>query len=311
MVEGQRPQRRVGTGVLHPGSAAELGLQGLRRQRDAQARPPVRSTREGMRDSLCRVSRSRVVRTTVARRGALIAERDPLRPSGRLLRQDDMDASYVDLADPRHLEFDYLRWMRLVLRAACARRVLHVGGGACALPRALAAEDPGGLQEVCEVDEEVLDLARTHLGLRRAPGLRVRHAEGRTFVAGKGDARWDGIVIDAFVGTVVPRALITVEALADVARVAPLALVNVVDDRSARDVHAIAAGLSATYPRVWALGARAGNTIVVASVAPLDLDRLGAQAAADPSPARVSRPEAIARLIAGTTPLRDEEIAIC
>ena len=86
-----------------------------------------------------------------------------------------MDASYIDLADPSHLEFDYLRWMRRSSCARpCARRVLHVGGGACALARALAAEDPGGRQYVCEVDADVLALAREHLGLRRMPGLQVR-----------------------------------------------------------------------------------------------------------------------------------------
>ena len=120
------------------------------------------------------VPRLRSEQLTLARSGDLVAERDPLRPGGRLLRQGDMDASYVDLADPTHLEFDYLRWIRIVLRAARARRVVHVGGGACALARALAAEDPGGRQEVCEVDAGVLALARDHLGLRRAPGLRVR-----------------------------------------------------------------------------------------------------------------------------------------
>ena len=52
------------------------------------------------------------------------------------------------------------------------------------------------------------------------------------------------------------------EALADVARVAPLALVNVVDNRSARDVRAIGAALATAYPRVWALGDRAGNTVL-------------------------------------------------
>src|SRR5581483_5642124 len=115
----------------------------------------------------------------MARHGELVAERDPRRPSGRLLRHGDMEASYIDLADPSHLEFDYMRWMRIVLRVARARRVLHVGGGACALPRALAAEDPTGRQEVCEVDPEVLALAREQFGLRRMPGLRVRVAEGR------------------------------------------------------------------------------------------------------------------------------------
>ncbi|MGZ6617984.1 MAG: spermidine synthase, partial [Solirubrobacteraceae bacterium] len=72
---------------------------------------------------------------TLARRGELIVEVDPWRPSGRLLRQAGMDGSYIDLADITHLEFDYMRWLRIVLRVAGARRVLHIGGGACALAR--------------------------------------------------------------------------------------------------------------------------------------------------------------------------------
>jgi hypothetical protein len=254
------------------------------------------------------VPSSRGAPKTVARRGDLVAERDPRRPSGWLLRQRDMDASYVDLADPLHLEFDYLRWIRIVLRAARARRVLHVGGGACALPRALAAEDPGGRQEVCEVDADVLALSREYLGLRRAPGLHVRHAEGRTFVAGQPASSWEAIVIDAFVGAAVPRRLITVEALADVARVAPMALVNVVDNRAARDVRGVAAGLAEAYPRVWSLGGRVGNTVVAGSVAALDLQRIAAGAAADPSPARLTPPRALAQRLAGTPPLHDADL---
>lgn len=219
-----------------------------------------------------------------------------------------MDASYVDLADSSHLEFDYMRWVRIVLRAAHARRVVHVGGGACALARALAAEDPGGRQQVCEIDPEVLELAREHLGLRRIPGLRVRVAEGRRFLAGQEASSWDAVVIDAFVGAAVPRRLITVEALADVARVAPLALVNVVDDRSARDVRKIAAALSVSYPNVWALGARAGNTILAAGTVRLDLERIAALAASDPSPARLTTPAAMATALAGASPLRDQEV---
>jgi hypothetical protein len=219
-----------------------------------------------------------------------------------------MDASYVDLADPSHLEFDYLRWIRIVLRAARARRVLHVGGGACALPRALAAEDPGGRHEVCEVDADVLALAREHFGLRRVPGLRVRQAEGRAFVAAAPDASWDAVVIDAFVGARVPRRLITAQALADVARVAPLALVNVVDNRSAHDVRAVAAGLTGVYPQVWTLSGRAGNTVVAAGVAELDLGRVAARVAADPSPARLTTPAVTARLVADVAAHRDEDL---
>ncbi len=255
------------------------------------------------------MSRARTRELTLARSGDLVAERDPLRPAGRLLRQGDMDASYVDLADPTHLEFDYLRWIRIVLRAARARRVVHVGGGACALARALAAEDPGGRQEVCEIDAGVLALAREHLGLRRAPGLRVRVADGRAFLAGRGGPSWDAVVIDAFVAATVPRRLITVQALADAARVAPLALINVLDNRAARDVRTIGAGLATAYPHVWALGGRAGNTILAGAAAELDLDGIAARVAADPSPARLTRPDALALLLAGTPALRDGDVA--
>jgi spermidine synthase len=201
-----------------------------------------------------------------------------------------MDASYVDLADVAHLEFDYMRWLRIVLRVAEARRVLHVGGGACALARALAAADPGGRQEVCEVDADVLALAREHLGLRRAPGLRVRHTDGRAHIAAQLDRSWDAIVIDAFIGARVPARLVTVEAMFDAARVAPLTLVNVVDNHSARDVKAVAAAMADAYASVWTLGQRTGNTIVAgcASGHEPDLTRVAARAAADPSPARLA-----------------------
>ncbi len=238
---------------------------------------------------------------TVAQAGELIVEIDPDRPSGRILRQADMDASYIDLADATHLEFDYMRWLRIVLRAAGARRVLHIGGGACALARALTAEDPGSRQEVCEVNAEVLALARQHLGLRRVPGLRVRHAEGRAFLSSQPDASRDAIVVDAFVGARVPPSLLTAEALTDAARVAALTAVNVVDNRSARDVDAAAAAMAVAYPRVWTLGHRPGNKLVIGDDAASgpDLARVASRAAADPSPARLTPPEGVARTIAG------------
>jgi hypothetical protein len=137
-------------------------------------------------------------------------------------------------------------------------------------------------------------------------GLHVHVAEGRAFVARQARGSWDAIAVDAFVAATIPRRLITVQALAEVARVAPLALINVLDDRAAREVRTVAAGLAAAYPRVWALGGRAGNTVVVGSVAPLDLGRIANLTAADPSPARLMPADAMARGLAGTLPLRDE-----
>ncbi len=226
----------------------------------------------------------------VDRDGDLVVQRDPDRPAGRLLRQDDVDASYVDLGDPRHLEFDYLRWARLVLRASAARRVVHVGGAACTLARALLAEDPDSRHEVLEVDERVLTVAREHLGLRRQPGLRVRVRDGRVGIAARAAASADAIMIDAFLGARVPRHLVTVEALADCARVAPLTVVNVVDTAGWREARAIAAGLGTAYPQVAALvsgSRRAGNVLLFGARAAPDARRLESAAAADRHPARL------------------------
>ncbi len=229
--------------------------------------------------------------TTIATDGDLTVERDPQRPSGRLLRQDDMDACYVDLADDRHLEFDYLRWARLILRECHARRVLHLGGAACTLARALLAEDRESRQEVVELDGRVLEIARAHLGLRRQPGLKLRVGDGRQAVSTKADRSFDAIVIDAFLGARVPRHLVTTEALDDCARVAPLTIINVVDAGGWRDARAIVGGLSEAYAEVAGLssGVHArGNVILLGTRSRLDLGRLESAAAADRSPARLA-----------------------
>lgn len=253
----------------------------------------------------------------VAEAGELVVQRDAGRPSGRLLRQGDMDASYVDLADPRYLAFDYLRRMRDIVEACGAQRVVHVGGAACALARALAAADGQLRQQVVEVDPDVLAVAREHLGLRRTPGLRVREGDGRAFLAGRADASADGILVDAFVGARVPRHLVTVEALADAARVLTpggVLAVNVVDAPPMADVRAIGAALLEVFSTVAALGGgpvlrarRAGNVVLVAAHGPLPLERLRARAAADPSPAGLMPPDELAAFASGTPPWRDAD----
>lgn len=226
-----------------------------------------------------------------------------------------MDASYVDLADPRHLEFDYLRRMRELVEALGAQRLVHVGGAACGLARALAIGHPARRQDVVEVDAAVLELARAHLGLRRQPGIRVRQDDGRRHLAARPAGSADAVLVDAFVGARVPRHLVTTEALRDVARVlSPTGAVaiNVVDVPPLRDVRAIAAGLAATFAHVAAVaagpvlrGRRAGNVVLLAAPAPLPLERLRARAAADPEPATVLEPSALAAARGGAVAWHD------
>jgi spermidine synthase len=252
------------------------------------------------------VSRRRAAAELIAAAGELTVLRDVDRPSGRLLRQGEMDASYVDLADPRHLEFDYLRRMRDVVLAVGARHVVHVGGAGCALARALAAAEPDHRQEVIELDGDVVELARRHLGLRRARGLKVRVGDGRAVLARRRDGSVDAVLVDAFVGARVPRHLVTVEALIDLARVSRLAAVNVVDSRAMGDAAAIAAGLRAAFPYAIALASaqslakrRSGNVVLVGAHELPPLDRLRALAAADREPGTLLEPGELDAFIGG------------
>jgi hypothetical protein len=69
-----------------------------------------------------------------------------------------------------------------------------------------------------------------------------------------------------------------------------LTLLNIVDNRSGREIGGVAAAMATAYPFVWTLGRRPGNTIVAgcADVRQIELSRVAARAAADPSPARLT-----------------------
>ena len=123
---------------------------------------------------------------------------------------------------------------------------------ACALARALAAERPEDRQEVIELDPAVVEMRAAHLGLRRAPGLRVRVGDGRAVLAGRAGRigrRGPGRRVRRRAGAASPR---DGEALADLARVAGLVAVNVVDTRAMRGATAIAAGLGEAFGRAGA-----------------------------------------------------------
>jgi spermidine synthase len=167
-----------------------------------------------------------------------------------------------------------------------------------------------------EAEPAVLALAREHLGLRRAPGLRVRTGDGRVALAHRGDGSADAVLVDAFVGARVPRHLVSAEALADLARVvAPggVAAINVIDGRGLPDTRAIGAGLRGSFASVAALGAsavvhgrRGGNVVLVAGHGALPLERIRSAVAQDRSPALVLPPGQLAALCAGTAPWHDQ-----
>ncbi|WP_461029969.1 spermidine synthase, partial [Streptomyces sparsus] len=78
-----------------------------------------------------------------------------------LLTVDDAPQSYVDLDDPGHLEFEYVRRIAHVLHTGFPDGpldLLHLGGGALTLARQVAAVRPGSGQRVAEFDAALIDL---------------------------------------------------------------------------------------------------------------------------------------------------------
>ncbi len=210
-------------------------------------------------------------------------EADPARESGRVLFLDTARHSYVDLEDPTHLEFEYVRAIAAasdVLRGEGEPlSALHVGGGGLTLPRYLEEVRPGTASLVLEVDPGVVAVDREQLGLRTSDRLRVRVTDGRVGLADEAEGERDLVVGDAFGGLSVPWQLTTVEAVRLVDRALAddgVYAINLIDHPPLGFVRAELATLRAVFPHVALLarhpvlaGEDGGNVVAVASRTPL------------------------------------------
>src|SRR5258708_19735628 len=102
---------------------------------------------------------------------ALAADAD--RPAAWTLLADGFPQSHVDLDDPRHLEFEYVRrighLLDLAAPAGVPLRVLHLGGGALTLARYVAATRPGSRQLAVDSDAALVEFVPHPLPLGQPP----------------------------------------------------------------------------------------------------------------------------------------------
>lgn len=207
------------------------------------------------------------------------------RPSGWQLMVDGTPQSYVDLADPTHLEFEYVRLLSDLVDGVGTPgeplSVVHLGGGACTLPRYVAAMRPGSTQVVVEADDLLVEVVRAQLG---TGGFRLRVGDGREALAHLTPGRSDLVVTDVFVGAQVPSAFATVEfarAVRTVLRPGGVYAVNIADTGVLPFARAQAATLLEVFAHVVVLadpgvlrGRRFGNLVLGACDEPFDLDDL-------------------------------------
>ncbi|MFD1521938.1 spermidine synthase, partial [Pseudonocardia yunnanensis] len=141
---------------------------------------------------------------------------DPDRPQGWTLLLDGTAQSHVDLEDPTHLEFEYVRRLGhvvdLMAPQAMPQRVLHLGGGAWTLARYVATTRPRSPQQVIEVDAALVDLVSSRLpadGL----GIDVVVGDARAMLTRAVPGSVDLLVLDVFAGARTPAHLTSTQFL--------------------------------------------------------------------------------------------------
>jgi spermidine synthase len=249
----------------------------------------------------------------------LLADAD--RDGSWMLLVNDTPQSHVDLDDPTHLEFEYVRRMGHVLDLAAEPGVaidaVHLGGGALTLPRYVAVTRPGSRQRVVEIDQPLTDLVRQHLPLPRAARIRVRADDARVGLAALHPASADVVVCDVFAGARTPAHLTSAEFAADVHRVlrpGGVYAANVADGPPLRFARGQVATLRTLFRHVCLLaepgtlrGRRFGNLVAVASDAELPIDGYVRRCARDPMPSRVVHGADLVRFAGTALPVCDAE----
>jgi spermidine synthase len=265
---------------------------------------------------------------------------DPDRPGAWTLLVDGVPQSHVDLADPLHLEFEYMRRFGhladLAAPAADPLRVLHLGGGGLTLVRYVAATRPGSGQLAVESDAALAELVRWRLPLgqdgRRASGslggrpgqgsppgqdglVRIWLGDARAILEQVPAGSFDLVVADLFTGRRTAAHLTSAEFAVAMARAlspAGICAVNIGDGPPLAHARARVATLCSVFAHACLIadaavlrGRRFGNLVVAAARHRLPVAGLSRRAAGDPFPGRLIYGAELDRFAAGARPITD------
>ncbi len=214
---------------------------------------------------------------------------DDYTPDGWVLEINGMESSHLVLDRPRHLDFEYMRWLVAVVETQVetyldphSLRITHLGGGACTLARYFVDRYPDSRNTVVEIDAQLAAYVRQWFDLPRAPSLKIRVGEARQTTTGFADRSRDIIIRDVFSGYQTPEDLTTLEFTQLVAKKLDpkgLYIVNCGDDRELAGARAEAAAISQVFAYTCAVadaamikGRRRGNIILAGSQVALPLD---------------------------------------
>lgn len=236
---------------------------------------------------------------------------------------DGTPQSHVDLADPTHLSFEYIRRIGHAIDVVAPEgesiTALHLGAGALTLPRYVAATRPGSRQQVVEIEAVLVDLVRAELPLPRGAQIRIRQGDAREVLGAlppglRGAV--DVVVVDIFSGARTPAHVTSAEfygAIRPLLAPSGVVAVNVADGGALSFARAQAATLASVFAHTAIMtdtqmlkAKRFGNVVMLASADPLPLDSLPRRLAADPAPSKLVHGQELANFMAGALAVTDE-----
>ena len=254
--------------------------------------------------------------------GTARLEHDKHRPGSVTLVVDGTPQSHVDIDDPTHLYFEYVRrighLIDLVAPEGEPITAVHLGAGALTLPRYVAHTRPGSRQQVVELERELVDLVRERVPFPRSAQIRLRYGDAREVLAKFPDglrARADLLVVDIFSGARTPAHVTSVEFYREaIELLSPTGIlaVNVADGAGLAFARSQAATVASLLPHVAAMadtqmlkGRRFGNIVLAASASPLPTATLPRLLAGDPSPAKMIDGREFTDFVAGSPIVTD------
>ncbi|HEX6684435.1 MAG TPA: fused MFS/spermidine synthase [Candidatus Limnocylindrales bacterium] len=232
---------------------------------------------------------------------------DSDRPGAWTLLLDGLPQSHVDTERPHLLSFEYMRRLASVVDChaplGVPLQVLHLGGGAMALARYVAATRPGSRQVVVERDAALVGMVRRVIPLPRHAPIKVRVADARDAVAADNvHGRFDIVLVD------VPDCRFTMDFVAAVRRALALGgcvAMNIVDGHARAHVatmRSIAGQVGLMAEQSVLRGRRRGNAVLVAADR-LPIRELVAATARDPVPVKFIYGTELEHFVAGARPL--------
>ena len=245
---------------------------------------------------------------------------DPDLESGRTLLLDDLRHSYVDLDDPERLEFWYIR--RLVdaieVETDGPIDIAYLGGGAFTIPRYVRATRPGSEQVIMEIDGDLVDVVESEIDFDPGDDVDILVGDGRLTLRELPDDSMDVVIGDAFGSRAVPFHLATREFIEEtdaVLRDDGIYAANVIDSASENFLRAYAATVAEVFEHVMVIrgpgslqGIR-GNSAIIASHHPLDVDALQERLTEDVDPSETPEDLADPDRIVGEIVVEDDAFA--